>query len=569
MLIEEGLVVAERYRLTNRFASGRLGSLWRGIDMEAGREVAIRMVDRKLPASMRALETFIEESDTARSLRSQFVTEVVEAGRTIDGTVYVVTELLRPELLHELLARLGRLPTGVALRMIADLAAAAREAHSLMLVHRGIDPQSVLLHQNDEGAIVPKLVEFGRTRLLRSVGREAPARNVHRSPEVRANELRVGPPSDVWALGALLLRCLSGAPPSDSDDLAAELAAATRLHPEVRALIERCIVRSPTARIDAATLAHDARALLKAHGSSSSDLAKLVHVPERSWANVASETSEIDGSWQDEPPRVLRTSAFARLTADGRSASELANDSWDSVVVLPVRSETSGEAPRPQSLPPSAPASDVPSTAKETPKAIAAIVQPVPSAPRVEQVEPTPQREATQPANDVEPAMDGANRDATDDANDAASDVDAFASGLRPPPWKKRALLTAVGAVAAFAIGAAAAPRPPRRHPPRPAYVQAVQPEAKESTAAARAPVQTVTVAQASVAPPTQALFHVPAPQVKPEPAATATTTVPTVKAAAKPTVEPATNPPTIAAPKVTKATPKAAAAVDDDNPYE
>ncbi|MBI2389570.1 MAG: protein kinase [Deltaproteobacteria bacterium] len=286
MGLETGLLLGERFRLVNRLSRGRFGELWRGADRVPTRPIAIRVVG---PPTSEA-EAWFEELRATRALRHRNVAQVLGVGRTGDDAaspVWIASELLVGETLMDLLDRRGTLPVGAALQLCADLAEALAEAHARGIVHQAIDPRSIILHRENDGTITAKLVDFGRGRWLAAT---APLPlDPYRCPTVVAGDRRVDPSLDIWALGVLLVRCVSGRPPLSAQSEVAFVAQARRLGEALEALIadERvrrvaaaCLSASRGDRPDAARLADRARCAASIAVGGWSALERMARVPD-------------------------------------------------------------------------------------------------------------------------------------------------------------------------------------------------------------------------------------------------------------------------------------------------
>jgi len=203
MTFSRGQLIANRFRLINPIGRGALGELWRAVDRVPDRQIAIRRVGRFEPLAVRRM---LDEVDASRALRERCVARVHRAGMFDDGTGFIATELLVSESLDELLARRRVIPPGAALTLVAELAAALAQAHERKLAHGAISPGAILLHRDERGAVTPKLTDFGRVALLGSADGYA-------SPEQLGDEPGARYASDVWALGVLLFRCVTGEQP--------------------------------------------------------------------------------------------------------------------------------------------------------------------------------------------------------------------------------------------------------------------------------------------------------------------------------------------------------------------
>ena len=206
-----GVVLGGRYRLAEPVGSGGTAIVWRASDMVLGRSVAVKMLasHARDPESLALIR---REARAAAALSHPNVAQVHDYGESVVGdrpVPYVVFELVEgPTLLTRL--RAGAVPPRFALRIGAEVGAALAAAHAAGLVHRDIKPANVML--SPTGA---KVVDFGI-----AAGRAMPRRpgeTLLGTPAYVAPERLTGdvvtPASDVYALGVLLYRLLSGHTP--------------------------------------------------------------------------------------------------------------------------------------------------------------------------------------------------------------------------------------------------------------------------------------------------------------------------------------------------------------------
>ncbi|MEU4337103.1 serine/threonine-protein kinase [Micromonospora lupini] len=203
----------DRYVLHERIGLGGMSEVWRADDEVLGRPVAIKVLAGQLAADPQLRATIQREARAAARLTHPHVTQVYDyAEATLAGGVvvpYLVMELVEG---HNLADRLrgGPLPWPEAVRVAGQIAAALAAAHRIGVVHRDVKPANVML--TDTGA---KVLDFGIAALggLDSQSGEP----LMGTPAYFAPErLAAGPPdpaSDVYALGALFYRTLTGQAP--------------------------------------------------------------------------------------------------------------------------------------------------------------------------------------------------------------------------------------------------------------------------------------------------------------------------------------------------------------------
>ncbi|WP_030490200.1 serine/threonine-protein kinase [Micromonospora chokoriensis] len=203
----------DRYVLHERIGLGGMSEVWRGDDEVLGRPVAIKVLAGQFATDPQLRATIQREARAAARLTHPHVTQVYDyAEATLTGGVvvpYLVMELVEGHNLADRL-RSGPLPWPEAVRVAGQIAAALAAAHRIGVVHRDVKPGNVML--TDTGA---KVLDFGIAALggLDSQSGES----LMGTPAYFAPErLRAGPPdpaSDVYALGALLYRTLTGRAP--------------------------------------------------------------------------------------------------------------------------------------------------------------------------------------------------------------------------------------------------------------------------------------------------------------------------------------------------------------------
>ncbi|GII24996.1 serine/threonine-protein kinase [Planosporangium mesophilum] len=203
-------LLTNRYRLVDRLGAGGMSVVWRAYDEVLGRHVAVKMLSGTYATDEASRDLIRYEAQSAGRLSHPHVTNVYDYGEMADpdGTriPYVVMELVEGATLDARLSR-GPLPWRVAVRVAAEVAAALSAAHARGLVHRDIKPANVML--TSAGV---KVVDFGIAALAGSGADNAPTvlgTPAYLAPE-RLNGKAVTPASDVYALGLLLFRMLTG-----------------------------------------------------------------------------------------------------------------------------------------------------------------------------------------------------------------------------------------------------------------------------------------------------------------------------------------------------------------------
>ncbi|MFD2767036.1 protein kinase domain-containing protein [Micromonospora eburnea] len=207
----------DRYVLRERIGLGGMSEVWRADDEVLHRPVAVKALATQLAADPQLRATIQREARAAARLTHPHVTQVYDyAEATLpDGTLvpYLVMELVEGHTLADRLTG-GPLAWPEAVRLAGQVAAALAAAHRIGVVHRDIKPGNVML--TETGA---KVLDFGiatlagpRHPLAGQTGELLMGTPAYFAPE----RMTPGPPnpaSDVYALGALLYRTITGRAP--------------------------------------------------------------------------------------------------------------------------------------------------------------------------------------------------------------------------------------------------------------------------------------------------------------------------------------------------------------------
>jgi DNA-binding response OmpR family regulator len=229
--IGEGSVLDGRYRLEARIGSGNFGTVYRARHLELHHAVAVKVLTASAVGSPEALARFRREGVTACRVRHANAVLVLDFG-VVNGTAYLVMELLSGYPLEDEVRGGRMLPVARSVRIVSAVAQALAEAHRAGIVHRDIKPANVFLHQAG-GHEVPKLLDFGIAQLAgeNSVRDRVTVEGwivgtpVYMAPERFSNQPVTGQ-ADVYSLGVMLYQMLAGElpfPPDNADPMAVAL----------------------------------------------------------------------------------------------------------------------------------------------------------------------------------------------------------------------------------------------------------------------------------------------------------------------------------------------------------
>ena len=209
------------YVLTGRILGrGGFGTVYEARHAQLDRPVAIKVQgDVGQGANVRLLD----EARLIAKLRHPNIVDVFDVGALADGRVYFVMELLEGATLEQHLAIHPRLVLGAALPILHELARALDAIHAKGFAHRDVKPSNVMLLRDEDGSLRVKLLDFGIAKALSeqhggNMASEAKliGTPAYMSPEQCLLE-PVGPASDIYSLGVISYRMLTGRRPFDGN----------------------------------------------------------------------------------------------------------------------------------------------------------------------------------------------------------------------------------------------------------------------------------------------------------------------------------------------------------------
>jgi serine/threonine protein kinase len=239
------------YQVLARLGSGGMGRVFLARS-PGGRYVAVKVVRAELAGQADFRVRFAREVAAAQKVSGLFTAPVVDAD--LEAPVpWVATAYVAGPSLADAVTRHGPLPVPSVLALAAGLAEGLGAIHRAGIVHRDLKPSNVLLAEDG-----PRVIDFGISRAAEESTLTGTGLVVgspgFMSPE-QARGHAVGPPSDVFSLGAVLTFAATGQGPFGTGSTAVllfrvvfEPPATKGLPAELRPLIERCLVKDPQQR---------------------------------------------------------------------------------------------------------------------------------------------------------------------------------------------------------------------------------------------------------------------------------------------------------------------------------
>jgi tRNA A-37 threonylcarbamoyl transferase component Bud32 len=215
-----GRVIAERYRIDQMIGRGGMGVVYRVEHVRIGKLMAMKLLHGELARDKEVLKRFRREAEAVSKLDHPATVQVFDFGRS-EGLMYLVMELLGGRDLGAVIDAEGALPFARVARIGAQIAGSVAQAHARGVVHRDLKPENVRVISDRGENDVVKVMDFGLAKLRDT--EEAAGASITRAglivgtPYYMAPEHIRGeatdPRSDIYALGALMYKCLTGVPP--------------------------------------------------------------------------------------------------------------------------------------------------------------------------------------------------------------------------------------------------------------------------------------------------------------------------------------------------------------------
>ncbi len=278
MEIAEGSMFG-RYRVVRQIGRGGMGAVYEAVHSDLEKRVALKVLLPSTASQTELVARFEREARAAARVRHPNVVDVSDVGVEA-GVAWLVMEHLEGEDLSGLLRREGALPLSRVAELMLPVLGAVEAAHSLGVVHRDLKPENIFLARMRDGTIVPKVLDFGISKMAPAGGGPALTSTgimmgtpCYMSPEQAQSSRGVDGRSDQFSIGVILYECATGRRPFEGETFFSILTAIVEgryvrprelcpgLPERFEAMVVRALERSPDARFPSvAALAEELRA---------------------------------------------------------------------------------------------------------------------------------------------------------------------------------------------------------------------------------------------------------------------------------------------------------------------
>lgn len=284
--VRAGEVIAGKFKIERIIGEGGMGYVVAARHLQLGQTFALKFMREEVCTS-ELKSRFLREARNTVRLKSRHVARVLDVGALDDGVPYMVMEYLEGVDLSALLHERGSFTPSEACEYVIQACEAIAEAHDHGIIHRDLKPANLFLTRGSGGEPVVKVLDFGVSKVLEFEtddetlvgGRGArfdsvitKATDLLGSPSYMAPEQVVSARdadarSDVWSLGVILYRLISGRPPFTGHSLGALIQNVMHgpmpnlrndrpdLPEGLEYVLQRCMAREKKERPDAVELA--------------------------------------------------------------------------------------------------------------------------------------------------------------------------------------------------------------------------------------------------------------------------------------------------------------------------
>ncbi len=271
MTLDENTTIGP-YRIVRQIGEGGMGAVYLAQHTLLGRQAAIKVLLPALSSQREVVDRFFNEARATTAVSDAGIVQVFDFGFHVDGSAYIVMELLDGESLEKRISR-GAIAVADALRITRQVAGSLAAAHARGIVHRDLKPDNLFMVKDPEarGGERPKILDFGIAKLADTPDRQKTRTGmllgtpIYMSPEQCRGSGQIDHRSDIYSLGCVLFHLITGRPPFDYEGMGEIISAHLREPPNppsawrpglpaaVDDVVLRCLAKDPAERFPSMT----------------------------------------------------------------------------------------------------------------------------------------------------------------------------------------------------------------------------------------------------------------------------------------------------------------------------
>lgn len=250
-----------RYRIISKLGQGGLATVWKAKDELLGRTIALKVLDERHTASLKARRRFIHDAQAAAALEHPGIVAIYDAGEA-DGTIYIALALIDGETLCQHVAD-RRIPITEAVRIVRAAAEAIGHAHARGVIHRDVTGRNIMIARDGRVLVLDFGLALAAWESRVTTGESILGTALYMAPEVMLGR-EADARADLYGLGVVLYETLTGSFPFAGDQPEAVFYSAPHLPPilprelrpdlpaDLERLVLKAIARDPADRYQTA-----------------------------------------------------------------------------------------------------------------------------------------------------------------------------------------------------------------------------------------------------------------------------------------------------------------------------
>ena len=215
-----GRIWCDRYEILDLVGKGGMGTVFKARQIKIDREVALKVIHRKLTHDEKSVQRFEKEALASSKLHHPNNIRVYDYGKSDDERLFIAMEFLRGQTLGDLISQEGPLNPARVVHIARQIGKSLAEANQVGLVHRDLKPENIFICDIHGEPDFVKVLDYG---IAKAVGGEGEHANLTQTgficgtPRYISPEQALGQPvdgrSDLYAMAVLMYEMLTGRPP--------------------------------------------------------------------------------------------------------------------------------------------------------------------------------------------------------------------------------------------------------------------------------------------------------------------------------------------------------------------